>query len=133
MSRILSRGGVVHTPLGRHPSPQGRHSSGRHPPARHSSGRHPPARQLLKADTPLGRHPPGIPPPIRRPLQRTVRILLERILVFNNYISLVNSPVSAKELHLNRFYEDVDDDSLSEFYPLNTATVSVRPVEDHNI
>ena len=38
------------------------------------------------ADTPLGRHPPRQtpplhPPPPRRPLQRTVRILLECILV----------------------------------------------------
>ena len=59
-----------YTPLGRHPL-------GRHPLGRYPSGQAPPSRY------PLGRHPPGqAPPPSRRLLLRTVRILLECILVF---------------------------------------------------
>ena len=59
---------------------------------RHPLGRHPPfPADTLRADTPLGRHQSpradapkeDNPLPIRRLLQRTVRILLERILVFN--------------------------------------------------
>ena len=49
-------------------TPPGRHPLGRHPP-----GQTPPPR----VDTPLGRHTP-----LRRPLQWTVRILLECILVY---------------------------------------------------
>ena len=63
MSRILSTGGGVHTPLGGHPAP------GRPLPP--------------QVDTLLGRHPH----PIRRPLQRTARILLECILVFLLHLS----------------------------------------------
>ena len=64
-------------------------SRGRHPPlCRQPSqvdtplGRHPLGR------TPLGRHPPGRHTPPRLLLQRTVRILLECILVLNYYYSL---------------------------------------------
>ena len=47
----------------------------------------PPARQMPPGQTPpLGRHPPpwaDVYPSVRRPLQRTVRILLECILVLH--------------------------------------------------
>ena len=68
-------GGGVH-PLGRHPP--GKHPRADTPPGRHPLGRHPR----------LGRHPPGQTPPAdtphppRWPLQQTVHILLECILVF---------------------------------------------------
>ena len=68
---------VEDTPLGRHPT------CADFPP-----GRHPPGRQPTWADTPLGRYttcadtPNGRSPPPRRLQQRTVRILLECIVVF---------------------------------------------------
>ena len=45
------------------------------------------------ADTPWPTHPPGQTPPLspKRPLQWTVRILLECILVFYNYCTLAGS------------------------------------------
>ena len=63
---------------------------GVHPLPPRQTGRHP----LGRPPHPLGRHPPPgrhLPPPqgrslLRRPLQRTVRILLECILVFNDTI-----------------------------------------------
>ena len=76
-------GGQVYTPLGKHPL-LGRHPPGRHPPGRHPPGQtpfsgHPPMQAPPGRQAPLGRHPP--PPTSRRLLQRTVRILLECILV----------------------------------------------------
>ena len=78
-------------PLGRHPpeqTPPGRHlwedtPLGRHPLDRHPPPlvKHPPGQTHPEADNPLGRHPPGQTPPPRRPLQRTIRILLECILI----------------------------------------------------
>ena len=64
------------TSLGRHPP--GRHPPGRHPPGRHPPGKHPPPSQI---HTPSGQTPPSLVSPPGRPLQRTVRILLECILV----------------------------------------------------
>ena len=96
-SVILSTGGGVHPPgqtppLGRHPPPPADNRSCIQPPRQTPPwadttplGRHPPRQ------TPPGRHPPRQtppppPPPFpRRPLQRTVRILLECILVFIVY------------------------------------------------
>ena len=76
---VLGGGGFA-----RHPYP-GRQT---HPRATHLSGQTPlpPGQTSPQADLP-GRHPPWVdPPPIRRLLQRTVRILLECILV---YVSLL--------------------------------------------
>ena len=91
----------IHTPLGRHPTrrqtPLSRHPQA-DPPGRHPLGRHPPRKTPQEdppqADTPrpgrhlppgkhppLGKHSPGRHPPSRRLLLRTVRILLECILV----------------------------------------------------
>ena len=83
------------TPPGRHPqadNPRGRHPPGRHtPPGRHHPpppGRHhPPPGRYPPGRHPLGRHPREdtlprqTPPPRQTLLQRTVRILLECILV----------------------------------------------------
>ena len=73
------RGCVCQTPL----PLAGRHSPGQTPPRQADTpptdtplGRHP---SPWQADTPLGRHPHY---PCRRPLQWTIRILLECILVF---------------------------------------------------
>ena len=102
----VHRGGEVYTSLGRHPfpwadtpraeTPLDRPPLGRHPHGQTPLGRHPPTplgRHLTWADTLLGRHPPiplGRHPPFpradtpsmgKRLLQRTVRILLEFILV----------------------------------------------------
>ena len=99
------RGGVADTPLEDTPwqtplwadtLPLGRHPPGRHlppgrhpvpqtlPPDRHSPGQTPPWADTPWADTHcpvhIGIH---LTPPPRRPLQRTVRILLECILVHN--------------------------------------------------
>ena len=91
------------------PNPQSRHTPSRHPPRRHPKSRHPPgadiprSRHPPEADIPQSRHPPkqtppgadppsrhppadtppgaDPTPPERRPLLRTVRILLESILV----------------------------------------------------
>ena len=79
------------TPLGRHPL--GRHLLGRYPLSRHPLGRHPRAdtpeqtppwtdRQTpTHTHTPTEADTPWADTPSRRPLQRTVRILLECILV----------------------------------------------------
>ena len=74
VSHSVHRGGEVYTPPGRHPSGQTHKPPGQTPPlARHTPH--------------LGRHchpqppPPGRPTTPRQPLQRTVRILLECILV----------------------------------------------------
>ena len=93
-------------PLGRHPradTPLGRHPHADTPqadPPRQTplladtpSGRHPFWQTPLLADTPSGRHPPGRHPLGRHPpnpthrrlLQRTVRILLECILVCSDF------------------------------------------------
>ena len=65
------------------------------PPGRHPLGRHPPPGQTTPwADTPLGKPPQADTPwadtplPQGRPLQRTVRILLECILVFDRVADL---------------------------------------------
>ena len=84
-------------PLGGYPPgghPSGRHPLGRHPLGRYPLGRHTPA------DTPLGDTPPADTSPARhlstqtspqrRPLPRTVRILLEYILI----LYLPTSPVA---------------------------------------
>ena len=61
-------------------TPLGRHHPGRHPPpSRHPLCRHPLGRHLLRQTPPP---PPTRQTPPRRPMQRTVRILLECILVF---------------------------------------------------
>ena len=107
LSVILFTGGGVHPP--RKTSP-GRHLSRQTPPGRHPwvdifHGRHPLGRQPLAdnpwvdhpwantpwADNPLGRHPPGQTHPLRWPLQQTVCILLECILVFSDTSSIVHS------------------------------------------
>ena len=72
--------GQTPPPLAKHPSP------GRHPLGRHRPGRHPPRQ------TPPGQTPPAqcmlgyTPSPRRRPLLRTIRILLECIIVSKNVL-----------------------------------------------
>ena len=85
MSRILFT--CADTPLdrlGRH-TPPGRHPLGRHPPgptpAPGQTRQTPP-----QIETPLGRHPHS-----RRLLQRTVRILLEFILVLISFLILIQN------------------------------------------
>ena len=99
--------------------------SGRHPPPRQTLpllGRHPPRQTPPpRADTnPPGRHLPlgGHPSPSRRPLQRTVRILLEcTIASFNVFSSLL-----FKYIELHRY--------LLKRKPLfHTQRVSVRCTE----
>ena len=77
-----------HTPWSRHP-PGSRHPQSRHPPEQTPQSRppqsgHPPrADTPQEADTPQSRHPP----PEIRSLLRTVRILLECILIVNIFIT----------------------------------------------
>ena len=71
------------SPSGQTP-PLGRHPLGRHPLGRHTSpGKTPPVdippMQTQKAD----------PPPLRRALQRTVRMILECILVFIQFLAQI--------------------------------------------
>ena len=119
-SVILSTGGMS----ARHTHP-GRHPLGRHPPPRQTSpkaetslGRHPPPpplqadtpRQKPPGQTPPGRQPPGRhpraepsphpPTPADRLLQRTVRILLECILVYYIFRRTFNWVLQKKKCSL---------------------------------
>ena len=84
-------------PPGRHPAadtPSGRHPLGRHPPGQTPPRQTPPWADTPWADTPLGRHPQptactAYPAPSQWPLQWTVCILLECVLVMNK-----NAPTS---------------------------------------
>ena len=91
-----------HIPLGRPPPrynpPPSRHAHGqtppRHnPPSRHAHGQTPPW-----ADTTIGRQPT----PPRRPLQKTVRILLECILVCTNKILRIRKQKQNKTRYKTR-------------------------------
>ena len=70
------------TPLGRHPYPWAdTPTPWATPPGRHPLGRHPVSNVCWDTHTPAHGMLGYMPPPPRRPLLRTVRILLEYILV----------------------------------------------------
>ena len=76
-----------HTPPGRYPLADTPYAPWQTPPGRHP---HPPGGHTPSGQTPLGRHPWQTPPPPIRPLQRTVRILLECIRASKNIYQLIN-------------------------------------------
>ena len=99
-SVILSTGGVADSPLGRHPHlqadtpPSGQtppwadNPLGRNPPCPVHAGIHSPAQCMLGYTPPLPSACWNTPPPQKWLLQRTVRILLECILVAGIYIDI---------------------------------------------
>ena len=111
------------TPWSRHPPqsrplPRADPPEQTHPPAEQTSRSRPPQEQTpqsrhppRRADTPQSRHPPEQtpPPPEIRPLLRTVRILLECILVCFVMVrwgesKCVNSKTSASQRHYETFW-----------------------------
>ena len=107
-SVILSRGLEVYIPLGRHPH------------ADTPLGRHPPWQTPPRQTSPLHRHP-GQTPPIW-PLQRTVRILLECILVSQDNNGTKNSfrsgtlpydLLTQEDIHIGKVVKDLVQDDYS--------------------
>ena len=114
LSVILSTGGVclsacwdTHSPLGRHPPPVGRHPTWADTPP----SRHPPQQTAPPGQTPPpGRHPP----PSGRLPQRTVRILLECILVI--FAFAINISIESVSIFFAFFVLLFQDHTKSRFF-----------------
>ena len=104
---VLQKGNVftsIDTPLGRHPladtpwqTPPGQTPPGQTPPGQTTPLQTPWADTRPRTDTPISRHP------LRRPLQWTVRILLECILAYNKSL-LFQHKYWCQKIHLRSIH-----------------------------